>query len=990
MRMLNIACIMRVLILPLICLGGMMDAGAQQKDSTLTQMQTDSLNQQKDSSSLKDSLPLFKSAPIKDSIASIDEVPMTYIGRHPYISVGQFLKGNVAGIYVQEPTGEPGTLSNIFVHGIGSPLLSNRELYDQQAAVFIDGVPQIKQNPFVYDVQKYDFNPIGTATDVLSAFNPNNIASIEVIKDPVKLAALGPMASKGAIWVTTKGADKKNIGISVNSYFGIVTTPRVEVTNAAYENQFRKRYYDRFGDASRLLNYPSFLRDSTNTDYYGPSNWTDKYYKTTPIYSADASLTVGSEKAMLRTFISALKNANSADETALSRYSGGLSLNVNPFKWLSFVAKMDYAWMSRKRNRSITDRLAETRYIPDLSNPLPPNVDLYSKYLDAFDGALDNNSNHFLNGYLGLNVKFGKLDFVSRLALNYGEEYRDAFWPTTLNEGNNFVSSFFGMTQRFQIYNTLNYVFDLPGGNKLTLSGGQEYYKDNYRFNYAYAYNTPNDFIKIDVVNYDENASDYLQSKADYSYYYPSYMGANLMSLKGNAKWEYKDYLTVNALVRRDGSSTMQLGQKWYTGFGGSFNWDIKETFLKGHSTILSSLYALGGWSRVGKTFSDDRFSAGPQYRSNLGWGNEPTLGSFNGIAGLTRPYNAGWVGYGIPWQYVDNLNIGIGAGLFDNKVKLLAEFYNRSDKNGLFVMPIPAEYGYVGAYESGLGVNNKGVDFSIEATILPSGDKRLGWIFTGNLNYNKNKLTSLPGGASEVVVGNNKFIVGKPVDQFWVYENQGTYNSTSDLPTSLTFQGLPFQVGDAKWKDQNGDGVINENDKVLKGNYMPKLTGGFGSNVTYGAFRLDFQFYFALGRKLLNQYASKRLDFINTEAANNINSVKEITYWEKKIDLTSYPLYNPWSSVVPYREDQDLFLENASFMKLRSLSLAFDLAKLKQNGNISHVFHRAEIYVTGTNLFTISKFKGDDPELTNYSGTYTGLAQRLPRSIIVGFRLAF
>lgn len=983
MTILNKTIILRTCIL-LTSMGIMFLCHGQIVDSTNLKAKTDSLAKAKDSVyQLQSSNSLRYDSATHHSF-------LENVLRSPYFSIGQMVKGALAGVYVQEPSGEPGTLNNIFVHGTGSPLIGKRELYDQQAAVFIDGVPQIKQNPFVYDVQKYDFNPIGTATDVLAAFNQNDIESIEVIKDPVRLAALGPIAAKGAIWIKTKAADINHIGASVNSYFGFVSKPRVDVTNAAYENAFRRRFYSLYGTSSSMQNYPSFLRDSTNVDYYGPSNWTDLYYKNTPIYSADASLTVGVNKATFRTFVSALKNANSVDATGLRRYTGSISMDVSPYKWLSFVTKIDYSWMQRNRNRNITDRLAETRYIPDLSNPLSPNKILYGAYLNTFSGAIDNNTNHVLNGYLGVNIDFNKFSYQGRVALNYGEEYRDAFWPTTLNEGNNFVSAFFGMTQRFQIFNTANYKFDLPSDNHLTLSIGQEFYGDKYKFNYAYAYNTPNDFIKINVVNYDQTQANYLQSNSDKAYFYPSNMGTNLLSFKGNLLWEIGKIAKVNALVRRDGSSTMQVGDKWYTGYGGSIDVDIKEILLKGvNATTISSLNFVGGWSRLGKTFSDDRFSAGPQYRPDLGWGNEPTLGSYNGISGLTRPYNEGWIGYNIPWQYVDNLSAGFRIGLLNERIRLAADLYNRSDKNGLFVMPVPSEYGYVGAYKSGLAVNNKGIDLSLIATILPSNENRLGWIFTGNLNYNRNKLTALPGGANEVIVGNNKFIVGKPVDQFWVYENIGKYNMTSDLQQNLTFQGLPFQVGDAKWKDQNNDNVINNDDKVLKGNYMPKISGGFGSNLTYNAFSLDFQFYFALGRKVLNQYASNRLNFINVEAANDINSVKEITYWEKKTDLYNYPIYSPWSAVVPYRQDQDLFLDNASFLKLRSLSLGYDLAQSRQFRRMK-IFSRAQVYITGTNLLTITKFKGDDPELATYNGIYNGLNLPIPRNFILGVRLAF
>jgi hypothetical protein len=984
MRLVNGLTLLRNFFLPLIFIGISILAAAQSV-TTMASPGDDTLQTSPENSgSFIKITPRFKGS-------SIGTVPVQYIKQQPYISVPQMVKGGLAGVYVQETTGEPGTMANIFVHGIGAPLLSNRELHDQQVAVFIDGIPQIKNNPFIYDVQKYDFNPIGSATDVLALINQNNIKSIEVITDPVKLATLGPVASKGAIWITTVPAISKNVGININSYFGVVPAPKVTVTNAAYENDFRKPYYSLFGDNTRRLNYPAFLRDSTNVDYYGPSNWTDLYYKNVPVYSADAAVTAGTERATVRTFVSALKNANSADETSLSRYNAALSMNVSPYRWLSFSTKIDYTWLSRVRNKNVTDRLAEIRYIPDLTNPLTPNKDQYGAYLSAFDGALDNNVNKILNAHLGASIELNKFRYQGRIALNYGEEYRDAFWPTILNEGTNFVSNYFGANQRLNVSNAISYQFDFSDKNNLTLYAGQDFYKDDFKYNYAYAYNGPNDFIKINVVNYDRNAADYLATRGFIPYFFPSLMGTTLTSFNGNALWNLNEKLMAHLLIRRDGSSTMQLGYKWFTGFGGSLDWDLKKTLLDDNS-IFSTFFLSGGWSRLGKTFSDDRFSSGPQYRVDLGWGNEPTLGSFNGIPGLSRPYSTGWVDYGIPWQYVDNANVGVGLGVLEDRLKLTLNAYSRDDKNGLIAMPVPEEYGYSNAYKTGLVVNNTGVDLSIDAIISSPQLHKVGWTINTNINYNQNQLKALPGGVNEVTLGSNKLIVGERIDQFWLFENIGSFNSASEIPVkdgdTFNYQGVPFQAGDARWRDVNGDNIINNEDRVLKGNYLPKISGGFGSGISYNAFSLDFQIYLALGRKILNQYASGRLDFINTESANNINSVKEITYWEKKLDLTSYPTYNPWSDVVPYRLEQDMFLDDASFAKLRSVSLGFDLSKA--SGRMRSIFKNSSIYITGTNLATITKFKGDDPELTTYNGLYTGRALPLPRSVILGFKLAF
>lgn len=923
----------------------------------------------------------------------LNRLPMKYVNAQPYISLQQLLKGNLAGVYVQEPSGEPGTEQNIFIHGISSPLLSKRELYDQQAQVFLNGIPLAQDNPFAYDIQKYDFNRIGPATNLLASIDPNNIESIEVIKDPLTLASLGPIAANGAIWITTKNAHSGFRQISVNSYFGMAQAPNITPVNAAYENNFRKPFYDKYGTVNDRLNYAPFLRDSTNVDYYGPANWIDLYFKNAPVYSVNLSLTGGTDRANFRFFAGNTKSASGSDNTALNRYTGSFFINVAPTKWLMVSSMITYNRLDRTRNRNIRDRLAEERYLPDLTNPLTPNSSVYGLYLNEFTKAIDKNTSNIIQGYVAVSSNFKKLSYKGRIGFDYNEGLRDAFWPTTLLEKNNFVSSYFGYNQRLVISNTLNYQFNLGNNQKLSFEGSQNFKADLYKYDYAYGYNGPNDFIKINVVNGDPNASDYLQSRGFLVYYFPDKMQSRLASFSGLASYSYNDEFKLSGLVRRDGSSYMQPDSRWFTSFSGSAEWDIKKSLLS-KSSKISALSVNASWARLGKLFSDDRFSAGPQYRVDLGWGSEPTLGSYAGLAGLSRPYTGGWVGYGIPWSYSDKSNLGLNVGVLNDRLKLGVDLYNRDDKQMLLPMPVAVEYGYTGAYKSGLAVNNKGVDVSLIADILPEKTSRINWVFTGNLNYNKNSLKALPDGLKELVIGTTKLVVGQPIDAFWIYKNQGIYATDADVPVNpltnkkLSFQGVALKAGDPRWVDTNGDYVINNQDKVLTGNYLPKVSGGFGSTVGYKAFSVDFQFYFALGRKVLNQYASNHLDFINTEANNNINSVKEITFWQKKMDLSSYPQYNPWSSVVPYRLEQDLFLDDASFLKLRTLSIKYDFAKGLLKGSKKNVFQNFVLYLTATNIFTITPFKGDDPELTNYNGIYTGYGLAIPRSLIVGVKV--
>lgn len=242
------------------------------------------------------------------------------------------------------------------------------------------------------------------------------------------------------------------------------------------------------------------------------------------------------------------------------------------------------------------------------------------------------------------------------------------------------------------------------------------------------------------------------------------------------------------------------------------------------------------------------------------------------------------------------------------------------------------------------------------------------------------------------MVVGDRLLKVGHAIDQFWLYENEGIYNEESEIPVQngqkLQFDGVNFAVGDPRWKDQNGDFQVNDEDRVMKGNAMPKIVGAFQNQFNYKGFDLNFQWYFALGHKAMNQRASNKYDFINTENTNSLEGIREVFHWQQDVDISKYPIYNPWSSIVAYRVDQDLFLENASFLKLRALSVGYDLAHLNSIKDKVKTIRRAYVYVSGTNLLTISKFSGKDPELVDFNGYYTGYGLPLSPMISMGIKL--
>lgn len=936
--------------------------------------------------------------PIKTSSSIVFRLDSTdsRLNSLPFPAIQQLLKGNVAGLYVREPSGEPGTAIDMLIRGSAVPFINPKDVYESQPLVVLDGIPLVAPHPFVYDIQKYNYVRLGTATDILNRIDVNDIASVRVLKDAADVAIYGPRAVNGVIEINTKQASLQRSSISINSWFGFVQKPSVNTMNAASENSFRKTFYDKYGSAADLKRYPSYLRDSTNPAYYGPANWTDLYYHNAPVRGINANISGGYPRANFRFSIGNLRNANPADKTTMDRYTASFSINMMPLKWLTMSTMLNGAMLERKRNTYLRDRFAEMRYLPDLMNPLPPNKQPYSAYLNEMNKSYDNNKSNAFGGFFRLKADAGKnINFTSQLSFDYNEDMRDVFYPGTLLETNNYASNFAGYGQRIIFDNALHVVAPFGKQHFLKFDGGYSLQFDQNKYDYIYAYKGPNDLIKLNQLTQNDDGS--LTPKAylyQLIYKYLDKERQRLASLYGRLSYSFRQQLEVSLLLHSDASSNMQLASRWFVSPTASVKWEMKPTLLSTWSLIdHASLSA--GWGRIGRLLTYDRFAQGPQYTVDMGWTGEPVISSYGGISALMRPYTYGYIGNGISWPYSDQFNAGLDVTLAGGKIGFNISAYSKTDKNMLINVPAFADYGYTGEFQNGMVVRNEGVDVTVAYQPLKP-NSRLQWNTSFTAGYNHNKLLALPGGLSQITIGDRHLEVGKAIDQFWVLKNEGIYNDNSEVPINpktnqpLNYQGITLTKGDPKWKDRNGDFVIDDKDKTLTGHYLPVFTGGLNNDFTYGNFTFGFSLYAALGRTILNKDMAGRFDFINKESTLSMDAVKEITFWTKTGNYQKYPVYNPWSSVVPYRTDQDLFLENGSFVKLRRVTLGYDLTGTAWWRHRKRLAGVKKLYVYGNaaNLFTLTRYSGGDPELTDFNGYDTGYGLPIPKTYTLGFKI--
>ena len=294
-------------------------------------------------------------------------------------------------------------------------------------------------------------------------------------------------------------------------------------------------------------------------------------------------------------------------------------------------------------------------------------------------------------------------------------------------------------------------------------------------------------------------------------------------------------------------------------------------------------------------------------------------------------------------------------------------------------------EIGYTGQYKQGMEITNRGVELSLSGKLVEQPGDGWQWLVGAHLAFNHNELSALPDGLQQTEVDGRLLRVGEAVDRFYVLENNGIYLSDAEVPVKdgkkMTVNGVELKAGDPKWGDRNGDNKITDEDKVLKGHSLPKYTGGFSTQLKFKRFDLGASFFFAAGQSAMNYRAYQQYDFTTLDKGDNLAGVKEIFFWQSGNVPMDYPRYNVLSGVHPYRADQDLYLEKVSYLKLRSVTLGYSVPAPK---------HDVYVYVSGNNLFTVSNFSGDDPELVDFDGYYRGYGMGIPRSVTLGVRCSF
>jgi len=940
----------------------------------------------------------------KDVNSAISSIKSSDIEDLKVVSFDQMLQGKAAGVVVSSNSGQPGSNVSVKIRGVSSLTGTNEPLY------VIDGVPisgdaRNSSTSGRSATGDSNFSNAGNITlSPLSLLNPNDIASIDILKDASATAIYGSRGANGVIIVTTKSG-KKGVGkISYEHSYSISNLPKkLPSMNLRQYAAHQNALADVYDTSAHRVEFadPSVLGEGTD--------WQDEIYQTGIMTSNQLSFSGGTDGISYYLSGSLLNQEGIVIESGFKRYNFRSNIDARVNKYIKVGLNVSGAQTDEKLtlNGQFNGVIATSL----LSTPDVPVTELSG----AFAGPPSGGNTSFVNpvavSKLGSNSLIRKNlsgNFYTQIDLYKGLEYRfEVGGYTENNLGEQYdpmyslgsaVKSFANLYYRpstsssWNIKNMLTYK-KIIGKHNFTLLAVQEANKAHW------------EGYTITGYGYKDN-SDHNLSASDLSKAVTSgvYSGTQtLASYLGRVVYDYDERYSVSAAIRTDGSSKFFVGNKWgvFNSFGAS--WKLSnESFMADTKKYVDNIKIRFGYGETGNN----------QIPNNLYDANLHLINSSMGTSYL--PSNT--PNKDLKWETQDQTNIGLDFSLFDSKLNTSIDVYRKVSKNFLYQVPLPNFLSGGGDYEGGVNppyfnlgsMLNRGIEFTIGYTNKFT--ENFSW--NSSLNFTKyvNEVTDMVGlnivktanTLAYNTVSVSRTREGLPIGSFIGYEATGIYKTDEDLTAyghtdssgnkvvlkDGTNSLLPsFQKGDMIYKDQNNDGIIDTNDLVAIGNPNPQFSYGFTNTFKYKNIDLSIFIQGTQGNKLLN--LTRMSGVLNSNIGTNYLAEAADFYSASNIDasLPRPSAYNNINNAVSSR-----FVEDGSYLRIQNVTLGYSLP----SDLISQLkLTRLRLYVTGQNLFTFTKYSGYDPEVGSFNqdALLTGIDNGrypTPRQVSFGFNVEF
>lgn len=893
---------------------------------------------------------------------AVSTISSKNIENKPVLNTYQALQGESPNLIIQQTNLNPGSDVTVNIRGVGT-------LGDNTPLVVIDGV-------------------IGGN---LNTINPNDIASVSVLKDAGSAAIYGSRAANGVILVTTKGGKfNSKATVSYNGSYGIqdanVLVHKVDAwDNAYYKNQ---SLINSGLPAAYTPDQIQALKDAGN------GTWDIEHLlKKAPLQSHNVSITGGGETNSY--YISAgyqnqgsnlIGNGGTGADFGYQKYNLRLNQTSIIGKFRTNII-LNYT-KTRNKSNSVGDNniFADANRVPHnyswkdengnyLTNPVASQYNEYGvlekggynqadndEIFGAFNGQLSITKDLKLTGEFGGTIQ-NNGTFFRRTQVNYlpaGVYGNDL----TVLDGNS--KSLLTNTKLYAEYNKKisDHTFKILAG-----VSSETYNQKGFQLQKTLTdplLGTPTTGTIVDTQN--SNNSIAVNS-------------TSLLSAFGRVNYSYKDKYLLEAMFREDASSKFAAGNRASFFPSVSAGWIVtQESFMEPVKNTLSTFkirasYGIVGNQNVGNyQYQTTYFN----YANAYGFGNNIVGGAGTNIANRD-----------ITWEKAAKLNIGFDAGLFDDRITATFDYFRATTSNILAPRAdVPFIFGAGSPDYNVAKVRNTGWEASLTYNLR---SKDLTQSFSVNIADNQNKLLQLTGDATQTIYNQDVFQlirkVGEPVTQYYGYETNGFFQNQDDINNSPKIAGNSVQPGDLKFKDRNGDGIIDEKDKTVLGNPFPRYTFGFTYRASYKGFDLS----------IFIQGVGKRDEFLRGELIEPFHYGYGATVYEHQTDIWSptnpnarYPILanigSP-SNTNNWRTGSDLYKYNAAYARLKNVNIGYTFGKgVTQKLGIQ----RLRISLIGQNLATVSKLKFIDPETSEFGnnlnpGSSSNSARQYPLPVFYG-----
>ncbi|MBA0884562.1 SusC/RagA family TonB-linked outer membrane protein [Flavobacterium undicola] len=916
----------------------------------------------------------------KDITGSVSSIPKANLSQVTS-SADNLLRGAVSGVVVTQSSGRPGATSSVRIRGGNSITAGNEPLY------VVDGI-------LIYNDNSNGTAGVanaGAGVNVLSTISPGDIESIDILKDASATAIYGSRGANGVVIITTKKGTKGQDNISYQGYFGFQkVSKKIDLLNASEWASLRNDVQASIGQA------PSFtpaqieaLKTSGNYD------WQSAAFRVAPIQNHQLSFSGGDDRSRYAVSAGFFDQKGIVISSDFKRISLRANYERNYSQNFKFGVNANYS-------NSVSNGIANNAGGRN-PNPLvgvlyqPPVVPIKNTdgtynftnnpYATAVNGIIANPINDLENTINKTQINriltslFGEYKINKELTAKVAvsgdviDTKQNYYAPSTTatgagtkglaSVGNRLVSSVLNE-------NTLNYNTRFGDDHKFSALAG-----------YTLQY-TQGEVVNAGANTFvnDVNTYNSLQDGVAVKPYSDAFESV-LKSYLARANYSYKGKYNLTVSARADGSSRFGSKSLWGYFPSAGFSWNITdEDFAKNIKGV------------------DDiklRLSAGTTGNQEIGnYLSLASIGSVNYSFGGTVQTGLTPTRLANPdlrWEKTTQYNVGLDLSLLDRKINFVFDAYYKKTKDLLVNVPVPLISGYSSVLQNIGGVENKGIEIGLITENLKT--ENFSWNSNFVFSANRNKVLEIGNGVDQFfpVVPNGTLLqqqpvtvkVGLPLGTFWGYKSNGIFQTQEEINTQPKINSLAnTKIGDRRYVDTNGDGVITATDKGDLGSSQPKFVASFSNSVSYNNFDLNFSFQGSFGGKIFNALNQQlEISTLGTNASTALLDRWTPTNLSNEIPrATSSPL-----GIITER-----YIEDASFVRLKTITFGYTLPKsLSSKIGTKSV----KLYVSAENLITWTKYRGFDPEVSSYeqNNLYPGIdfgAYPNSKTFITGLNVTF